>query len=108
MSIRNVIEIKTNFVGVLWDDAYLLSSHHACIVLAINHHSRDGLFLFGPTLVVITPGTWMVCPRKDFIATISEKETVKEFRNLSEKTKKMLARPKSVSLKEGSSGADST
>lgn len=108
VSIRNVIEVKTNFVGVFWDNGSLLSSNHARIVLAINHHSRDGLSLFGPTSVVITPGTWMFCPRKDFIAAITEAKTVKEYRNLSEKTKEMLARPESVSLLEGTSGADST
>ncbi|KAI0567471.1 hypothetical protein FGB62_2g10 [Gracilaria domingensis] len=93
ISVRNVIEVKSNFIGIFWESSSLLSSHHARIVLAINHNSQEGLSLFGPTSVVIVPGTWMIHPRKDFIMAINEAKNVKEYKHFSEKTKEMISRP---------------
>eukprot|EP00178_Gracilaria_changii_P013066 TRINITY_DN3680_c0_g1_i1.p1 TRINITY_DN3680_c0_g1~~TRINITY_DN3680_c0_g1_i1.p1 ORF type:complete len:3545 (-),score=338.50 TRINITY_DN3680_c0_g1_i1:3407-14041(-) len=107
ISIRNVIEVKSDFIGIFWKNSSLLSSHNARIVLAVNHNSKDGLSLFGPTSVVIVPGTWMIHPRKDFIMAINEARNVKEYWHFSERTKEMIMRP-DISRPGSSVAGDST
>lgn len=101
----HVMEIKSNFLGVLWENSSLLSSHHARIVVGLKRPSGEGNSLFGPTKVFVVPGTWRICPRKDVVIAILEAKNGKDNKHISQKTRELLSSLPDMTSRPGSSVA---
>lgn len=109
---KNILEVKTHFIGILWENTALLSTHHSRITLRIERPSSDSDAHFGAVNVVMVAGTWRVCPRKDVVMAILEAKNGKDNRSTTEKSQDvrgalpdMLSRGSNV---VGDSGSNTT
>lgn len=105
---NNVVEMKSHFIGILWEQSPLLSSHHARITFSIRSPTQGSTALFGPTSVILVPGTWRICPRKDVVMAILDAKNRKENKSASEKTKELLAHLPDYASRHDSSIAGDT
>lgn len=105
--IRNIVEVKSHFIGVLWENSSLLSSHHARITLGIRPPSLGSNAHVGVLDVIIIPGTWRICPRKDVVLAILEAKNRKDNKRIASKSNVLLGENSEThSMSEGTA-ADS-
>lgn len=76
--VQNIFEVKCTFIGILWENSSLLSSHHAQITLGVRKSPRVSSSHLGALTVVMVPGTWRICPRKDVVIAILEAKNRKD------------------------------
>lgn len=75
---RNTFEVKSHFLGILWEGSSLLSSHHTQITVGTKSPSPGSLSHFGSLNIVMYPGTWRICPRRDFVMAILDAKNRKD------------------------------
>lgn len=76
--LQNTFEVKSHFIGILWENSSLLSSHHAQIIVGVTKSLRANRTHFGDLAIVLIPGTWRVCPRKDVIVAVLDAKNRKD------------------------------
>lgn len=84
---KNILQVKTHFIGVLWENSALISTHHSRITLGFERPSSDRDAHFGAVNVVMVAGTWRVCPRKDVVMAILEAKNGKDNTSISQKSR---------------------
>lgn len=103
--VKNIVELKTHFIGVLWDNSALLSTHHSKITLALHRPSLSSDTHFGAVHVVMVAGTWRVCPRKDVIMAILGAKNRRVYRNratnLRDRISALASTPRGSSVDSG-------
>lgn len=105
---KNIFEVRTHFIGILWENSALLSSHHSRITLRLEPSSGLSTAHFGAVQLIVVAGTWRICPRKDVLMAILEAKNGKENRRATEKPKDFLGSfPEVLSKASGSVAADS-
>lgn len=76
--VQNTFRVKTHFIGVLWENSSLLSSHHVQVTIGAKPVSQGSSAHLGILNIVLTPGTWGICPRRDVLIAIIEAKNRKE------------------------------
>lgn len=105
---KSVMELKAHFIGILWENSPLLSTHHARVAFRVHRPSIGSTAHFGDTSVAMYPGSWRICPRKDVILAILEAKNRKDNRRATEKTRELLAAlPDITSYPASSTAGDS-
>lgn len=104
---RNILEVKSHFIGILWENSALFSSHHARITLGMENPRRDSSALFGALNIVMVPGTWRICPRKDVVLAILEAKNGGDSKAVNDKTRDILGSIPDVLSRSGASVGDS-
>lgn len=77
---RNIFQIKSRFIGILWENSSLLSSHHTQVTVGIEAARQGTLAHFGKLNLVLNPGTWRICPRKDVVVAIIDAKNRRDNR----------------------------
>lgn len=102
---RNIFEVKSHFVGILWENAALVSSHHSRVTVGLEHPSVLSNAHFGAVQVVMVAGTWRICPRKDVVMAILEAKNGRENKQAAEKSRDIFGALPDVLSRGGSSVA---
>lgn len=98
---KNILEVKSHFIGILWENSALFSSHHARITLGMEHSSKESTALFGAVNIVMVAGTWRICPRKDVVIAILEAKNKKDNKGETDRAHDGHGSPTGVSSAEG-------
>lgn len=75
---QHIFEVKSHFIGILWENMSLLSSHHAQVTIGTKKTTPTSSSHFGDWNIVMVPGTWRICPRKDVVLAILEAKNRKD------------------------------
>lgn len=75
---RNIFNIKSHFIGILWENSSLLSSHHSHITVGVTKSLKSNRAHFGILSIVLAPGTWRICPRRDVVMAILDAKNRKD------------------------------
>lgn len=68
----NLAQLRSHFIGVLWEDAAFLSAHEFEVMFAART-SREGKNAhFGAIRGSCSTSSWIVCPRKDVVLAFLE------------------------------------
>lgn len=78
MPTRNIFQVKSRFIGILWENSSLLSTHHTQVTVGVETGRRGTLAHIGKLRLVLNPGTWRICPRRDVLVAIIEAKNRKD------------------------------
>lgn len=95
----HILEVKSHFIGILWKNTALFSSHHARITLEMKRSFTESTALFGAVNIAMVAGTWRICPRKDVVMAILEAKNKKDNKGETDLTRDTLGSAPSVSPK---------
>ncbi len=93
----NLAQLRSAFVGVLWEDSPFLSAHRAEVMFAAQAPTEGKKAHFGAIRGSCATETWIVCPRKDVVFAFIEAKGAPENGASSTVTSPM---PRSISNRE--------
>lgn len=102
----NLAQLRSQFIGVLWEDSAFLSANEFEVMFAASSPTEGKKAHFGAIRGSCSTNTWIVCPRKDVVLAFLQAKIAPENQHSTKKASQLSDSRQKSSAESASSVGD--